>query len=389
MTPNIVITYHRLNQKIENQFNSNLGLIKLSIMLYICFSFLYFPEIITKRAINSWSVQDHNIQSFVNEKIKQPFKPIQRLEIGEHLSKRELRLSPYLIGKVLHLEAVKLFYLQAIVFLPLFIFFCLKTIHQLSKDHVIAFYGTIALLASYVGNSFNYDTYFFDSFAYLGLIAAVYYRNHWSLIPILLVTYFVDERSVVPSTAIFIISNLNESNQLPRGFINAILRNRTFWQIACAILVYCTIRLFLFLHFELNTPIGQGSGIRLFTALRFKFKVPGALFSAIKLNLLLVYLACVQLFKTKNGILAYAFSIMLSIILLVSTAVEDVTRSLAYAFPLLFIYYAFISQDANELKNKRLFICLIAVINLLLPTYTLLLKLYQIPLFGWINLFFS
>lgn len=387
MIPNIVLYYNRFNQKIESLFNSNLDIAKLSLILFIFFSFLYFPEIIIKRANNSWSIQDQSVQHFVNEKIQHPLQPILRLDIGEHLSKRELRLTPYIIGKTFHIEAIKLFYLQSILLFPLFIFLCLKTIYQVSQDRVIAFWATLALLFCYPGHSFTYDTYFFDSYAYIGLIAACYFRNHWSLIPILLATYFVDERSVVPSTSIFILNNLLGPTAKSGGFSATILRNHTFWKIALAIFLYCIIRFILYFNFELNTPIGHGSGIRLLTALRFKLKLPAALFSALKLNLILIYLAFAQLIKVKNWILTSAFSIILSIILFVSTAVEDVTRSLAYAFPLLLIYYLFLSQDTTDFKNKRLFVCVIALINLLLPTYTLLLNLYHIPLFDWVKLF--
>jgi hypothetical protein len=382
MTPNIIRAYNRLNQKIEHLFNTNGGLFKLTLILFACFSFIYFPEILRKRATNTWLVQDQTIQQFVNEKIQNPLKPFHRPDIGDHLSKRELRITPYLVGFVLQIEAIKLFYLQVILLFPLFIFLCLKTIRQLSNDSIVAFWGTIALIGCYVGNSFNYDTFFYDSYAYLGLIAACYFRNHWSMVPILVATYFVDERSVVPSTAIFFLNSSRESV----GFYQTIILNSTFWRITFVILLYACIRFMLYINFDLYTPTGKGSGIELFTALRFKSKIPAALFSAMKLNVILIFLTFTHLLKIKKWILSACYFSVFSIIITVAISVEDVTRSLAYAFPLVILFYKFNQNTSDNKENDRLFICLISICNSLLPTFTLLLKLYDLPLFGWTNL---
>jgi hypothetical protein len=301
-------------------------------------------------------------------------------------------LTPYIIGKVLQIEAIKLFYIQALFLFPLFIFLSLKTLFQLTKDNVIAFWGTIALLFTYVGNSFNYDTFFYDSYAYLGLLAAFYFRNHWSMIPILLITYFVDERSVVPSTIIFIANNLSLENlegntTIRHQLLNATFRNKIFWKIAVTILVYCLIRVILYINYDLKTPIGTDSGVKLLVVLKHKFKVPMAIFAALKLNYILIFLACTQLVKSKKWVLATSYVIILLIIFIISTAVEDVTRSLAFGFPLILIYYQLLNNAAEEKNSSRLFISVIALINMLLPTYTLLLHLFQVRAFNWIDLF--
>lgn len=392
MTLNIAQAYYRLNQKIDDLMSSKYGVFKVTIILLLFFSVLYFPEIITKRVTNSWTGHDYAIQKFVNEKIQQPFKPYVHLEAWDHFRKRDLRLTPYIIGHIFHLEAIKLFYIQAILLFPLFIFLSLKTIQQLSKDTVIAFWGTVALLFSYTGNSFNYDTFFYDSYAYLGLLAAFYLREHWSMLPILLMTYFVDERSVVPSTIIFIASQLSIQTKdfhdsIANQFLNATFKSAVFWKITAAIIIYCIIRLFLYMHFELKTPVGDDSGIRLFVVLKHKIKVPMAIFAALKLNYILLFFASSQLIKSKKWVLAISYFIILLIIFLVSTAVEDVTRSLAFGFPLLLIYYQLLNSSEKEMHKSRLFISSIAIVNLLLPTYTLLLHLYQVTAFNWAELF--
>lgn len=392
MLINLPQAYAQINQKIENVFNTKHGVLKLTLMIFLGFSLLYFPEIITKRVTHTWTGHDHAIQHFVNEKIQHPLKPFVQLEAWDHFRKRDLRLTPYIIGKVFHLEAIKLFYIQAFILFPLFILLSLKTIYQLSKDAVIAFWGTIALLFTYTGNSFHYDTYFYDSYAFVGLLAALYFRGHWSMIPILLATYFVDERSIVPSTLIFIVDNLSRSSNeffksTTSQMAEATWRNSTFQKITFAIFLYCSIRFMFYLQYDLKTPIGSDSGIHFFVVLKHKFKVPMAIFSASKLNIVFIYLAASQLVKSKKWILAISYIIIFTIIFLVSTAVEDVTRSLAFGFPLILIYFQLVARHEHEKQNIRLLIASIASINMLLPTYSLLLHLYQVDAFGWIQLF--
>jgi hypothetical protein len=383
MLPNLIAIQSKFNQKINNCFDSNWGILKLTLIIFACFSFIYFPEIIYKRTSGAWLSQDHTIQNFVNAKIQNPFKAFNNLHVGDHLRKRELRITPYLLGKVLRVEAIKLFYLQALLLFPIFIFICLKTITELSKDRIISFWATLTLLGTYVGNSFTYDTFFYDSYAFLGLIAAFFFRKNWILIPILLLTYFVDERSVIPSAAIIIIDKLDNT----KGYMKSIINNRTFGYLALAIFLYILSRIILYLNFNLFTPAGKGSGIILFTAFRFGLKIPGAVFSALKLNYLLIFLAISQFFKTKKWLFAFIYISIFSLIIIISFAVEDVTRSLAYGFPLILIFYQLLSKNSTQKENNRLFVMVIAVINLLLPTYTLLLKLYHVPIFNWINLF--
>jgi hypothetical protein len=94
-----------------------------------------------------------------------------------------------------------------------------------------------------------------------------------------------------------------------------------------------------------------------------------------------------QLFKWKQSLVAIAYVMIFSLIFIISTAVEDVTRSLAFGFPLLMIYFQLLSKERESQNNQRLFVAMIALVNMLLPTYTLLLHLYQVDAFGWIQLF--
>jgi hypothetical protein len=154
-----------------------------------------------------------------------------------------------------------------------------------------------------------------------------------------------------------------------------------------ACIAYLAIRVYLYHNYQLATPIGNDAGVSLGLAFIHKFKVPFAIFSAFKFNYILIILALAKLIRSKAWIFSIAFSIAILLIFITSTAVEDVTRSLAYGFLLIFAYYKMLPNDNTEIKQVRLLCALVAMGNLLLPTYSLLLNLYQIPILTWIKLF--
>ncbi len=313
-------------------------------------------------------------------------------ESWNHFRKRDLRLTPYLIGHIFHIEAIKLFYLQVLLLFPLFIYLSLKTIYQLCHDTVTAFWGTLTLLFCYLGNSFYYDTLFFDSYAYLGLLAAFWMRRHWTLIPILLATYFIDERSLAPSLVILLANHMERSNLEPYAnslseFRSFTWQNTSFWTFLILGCVYACIRIYLYLQYQLQTPIGSNSGVQFLEVMRHKSKVPLGIFSAFKLDLLFIFLVMNQLLKMKKLFSLLIYLVLFGIIMLISTAVEDVTRSLAFGFPLLLIYFQLLPESKKDKADQRLFVALVAIANALLPTYTLLLNLLRVEAFGWTQLF--
>ena len=389
MIPNISNIYTKFNQTIEALFEKRWGILKLTAVTFLLFSLLYFPEIIYKRISGDWNTNDLIVQNFVNKKINNPLIPYLNAEKWDHFSKRDLRITPYLIGKSLHIEAIKLFYVQAIILLPLFIFLCLKTIKELTKDAVIAFWTTLGLLFTYVGNSFNYDTFFYDSYAYLGLLAAFFWRRSLGILPTLLVTFFVDERSILPAAIIILVDQLGKNTNLDLGdqIAQLIWRNPLTYKVLISISLYLIIRYYLYQSFGLVTPVGQDAGVHLGLAFIHKSKVAFALFSAFKLNYFFIALALTNLIRNRNFIQFIAFTGSILLIFVMATAVEDVTRSLAYGFIVIFGFFQLLPRISENPQQTRLLCTVVALGNLLLPTYSLLLTLYQVPIFTWAYLF--
>jgi len=392
MIPNLSNFISRFNQYIQHLTSTNLGTLILSITLYLLFSSIYFPESVFKKLNKSFSQNEIFIQDFVNHKIDYPLEATKNKDEGDHFMKRELRISPYLLGKIFHINAVKLFYLQSLSLIA-FIWFFFSTIKKLMHgDASIAFWSVLAILFTYVGNSFNYDTLFYDSFAYLGLILSIYFYDKKISIPILIFSFFVDERAVIPSLMLPIYFILNEYkfSKIPTKFGEVlrllIFKNNSFYYVAISVSAYVITRTILYFQFDLKTPVGSNSGVSIGFALRHGMNMVYAIYYALKIFLIFPMLAICALVVKKHYWLAISLFLIFVACLLVSTSVEDVTRSMSFSFILIFITFK-LAYEFKETRALKHLIYLMFVIHLITPTYTLLLSLIPMEPWRWAKLF--
>jgi hypothetical protein len=392
MIPHLSILVSRFNQYIQNLTSTNLGTLILSLTIYLLFSSIYFPESVFKKLNKSFSQNEIFIQDFVNHKIDHPLEATKNKDEGDHFMKRELRISPYLLGKIFHLNAVKLFYLQSLSLIA-FIWFFFSTIKKLThNDSSVAFWSVLAILFTYVGNSFNFDTLFYDSFAYLGLMLSIYFYDKKISILFLIFSFFVDERAVIPSLIlpIYYILNNYEFSKIPTR-IGELLRllifkNKSFYYVAISISAYFLIRTILYVQFDLKTPVGSNSGVSIGFALRHGMNMIYAIYYALKIFLIFPMLAIYALAVNKHHWLAISLFLIFFACLLISTSVDDVTRSMSFSFILIFIAFK-LAYEFKETKPLRHILYLMFIVHLITPTYTLLLSLIPMEPWRWAKLF--
>lgn len=392
MIPHLSNLISRFNQFIQNLTSTNLGTLILSLTIYLLFSSIYFPESVFKKLNKSFSQNEIFIQDFVNHKIDHPLEATKNKDEGDHFMKRELRISPYLVGKIFHLNAVKLFYLQSLSLIA-FIWFFFSTIKKLThNDSSIAFWSVLAILFTYVGNSFNYDTLFYDSFAYLGLMLSIYFYDKKISIFILVFSFFVDERAVIPSLVmpIYFILNKYELSKIPTSlsevFKLLILNNKSFYFVSLSIIVYVSVRTLLYFQYDLKTPVGSNSGVTLGFALRHGANMFYALYYALKIFLIFPVLAVYAMAIKRHYWLAISLFLLFTACLVVSTSVDDVTRSMSFSFILIFITFQ-LAAEFKETRPLRHLLYLMFIIHLITPTYTLLLNLIPMEPWRWGKLF--
>jgi hypothetical protein len=392
MIPHLSILVSRFNQYIQNLTSTNLGTLILSLTIYLLFSSIYFPESVFKKLNKSFSQNEIFIQDFVNHKIDHPLEATKNKDEGDHFMKRELRISPYLLGKIFHLNAIKLFYLQSLSLIA-FIWFFFSTIKKLmDNDSSVAFWSVLAILFTYVGNSFNFDTLFYDSFAYLGLMLSIYFYDKKISILFLIFSFFVDERAVIPSLIlpIYFILNNYEFSKIPTRIVEVlrllIFKNKSFYYVAISISAYFLIRTILYVQFDLKTPVGSNSGVSIGFALRHGMNMIYAIYYALKIFLIFPMLAIYALAVNKHHWLAISLFLIFFACLLISTSVDDVTRSMSFSFILIFIAFK-LAYEFKETKPLRHILYLMFIVHLITPTYTLLLSLIPMEPWRWGKLF--
>jgi hypothetical protein len=243
-----------------------------------------------------------------------------------------------------------------------------------------------------VGNSFNFDTLFYDSFAYLGLMLSIYFYDKKISILFLIFSFFVDERAVIPSLIlpIYYILNNYEFSKIPTK-IGKVLRllifkNKSFYYVAASISAYFLIRTILYVQFDLKTPVGSNSGVSIGFALRHGMNMIYAIYYALKIFLIFPMLAIYALAVNKHHWLAISLFLIFFACLLISTSVDDVTRSMSFSFILIFIPFK-LAYEFKETIPLRHILYLMFIVHLITPTYTLLLSLIPMEPWRWAKLF--
>ncbi|MFN3588574.1 MAG: hypothetical protein ACK4UP_04275 [Spirosomataceae bacterium] len=364
--------------------------IYLTCALFLFFLLAFPPNILQKRISGEWEPIEQVVQDFLNAKIESPWKPALEFREDSHFAKRDLRITPYLIGSFFHIESIKLFYLQIALF-PFFIYLLFNLLYRFSKEGISTFYGVVALLFSYVGNSFFFDTLFLDSLGYFGLLASFFFLRNPVLIPLLLITFFVDERTIAPALVLPLsayFSNAKpqqEEIRLVTYIQKTVWSNRTFWLIVSAVFIYLITRFWLFQKFGLTTPVGFKNGVSPIVASKFGLKVIVAYFSGLKASNLWLIMAVFVAYKLKNRLSILWLMLTFLLFSFIGLSVEDITRSIAYGFPVALVSFQYLfwnkQKSGEEWGNE---FQLIALVSVVFPTYTLILNLIRIEAFAWL-----
>lgn len=386
MIPHIPTIFRRWNELISQWAQHQLGVLIICLCLFAGFSLLYFPKVIEKRMYNSWTSNDKYLIEFVNSKIEHPLVAMVGKDSKEHFAKRELRITPYVIGKVFHLNAIRLFYLQVLL-LPFFLFLLFNLVRKLAGgDAPMAFWATACMLFTYVGHSFVYDTLFYDSYAFVFLlVACFYYDRVWSILALIL-AFFVDERSLFPALnlpLLFLFQTGIPQGKWTHVIRDFLLKNRATHYLLISYSLYALIRFYLYTNFHLETPIGKQAGVQLGFAFLHGFKLPYALFSALKWAIFLPIFVFAYFIKHRIWTSAWLYFGIYLASFIAATAVDDVTRSLTFCFPIILVFFQII-HHVKEHESARVLIFLLFLANFFTPTYTLIMHLERISPFNWI-----
>ena len=271
------------------------------------------------------------------------------------------RITVPLIAKALGLGLQGTLVLQYLTGILIFLFVALITERE-TGDRLTAFYLTAMVGLIYPGcAAFLEGRFYFDSFAYLFLIAALWFRSPVIIGPLILLAGFTDERALIAAGFVFlwwVIQSQQEYGKV-KSFIN--IRSMA---VLIALLIYVILRLMIQRMFSVQTWSESRGEFLFFDQIN---NGPMGLWTGLEGGWLLVFLGCVALWLCKKWLVLFSFIGIISIQAVAGLAVVDITRSMGYLLPAVLVALLVLVKEKEIRINS--FVMIAALISLLWPAY--------------------
>jgi hypothetical protein len=339
-------------QKIENYIVENQkkksfywGLTLITFFIILFFS---FPPFYSSSEGSSWNA--------LFRQINNPFQNSNSNQFS-HDSKLTFRLLPVFIGKIMFLNKTSFVIFQYFIGI-LSIRVLLDIFNEKLKNLYFAFLLTLSYGFIYCGKvSFIELRGIFDGLALFFILITFYKSNKYLIFSCILLSSWTDERGLIASSFVFLhylIIYFNDKKNSTRAILISIIFS---W------ISYFAIRFLITYIFDLKTNTG---GINTKTlALNFEL-FPISLYGALE-GFWLFFLINFFQSKYKFSFVNLLLLLCMFIVLLVSYFVYDVTRSLAYLFPSVFILLSSISKYKQE-QIRNIVFC-VFILSFLFPAY--------------------
>lgn len=278
-----------------------------------------------------------------------------------HESKLTFRLTVPLVVRFLHLNAFAIFIMKYLVGILLF-YLVLRLSYDIFKDRLYAFIITVSVGQVFAGTAALVESVvMFDGAAIVLLLLAMYLKNPAMKTVLVFLAGFCDERALIASPLVMIYEMDDSIGS--RSFFKA-LRRPACLSVPAAWILYLICRLLLMNIYGLKTETGD-VGFHLIPVLLHY--LPLGLWSALEGFWILIVLAIVLLLHERKFLFAMIFLSAMAIVILTAFSVLDVTRSLAYLLPSLFVSFKVLSRNKSLDLRKILFAVLL--ISLICPNF--------------------
>jgi len=319
---------------------------------------------------------------FLAKQVTSPLTTFSDREAYHHISKMTYRLFPAYLGKLCWGCSLKelMLFLVGLEYLAgfLFFYFSCQLLRRYCADAVALTWVLLGFCFVFLGKVFFWDTYaYFDAYALLFLLLAMRSRHPAHIFLFLFLAFWTDERSVVASAWVWLWHALRPepSDQKPEFFQKPLLRpNKQQGAIGLALLVTLILRWLLANWYGLPPVAGLS---QILTEAKFVLiqqrlieLLPFVTVSSFESYWLYIAGAVLTLWLHRERWGMVGFLLALGASLAVSFLVYDMTRSIMYAFPAIFIAVRILLLELPTAIFRRLAFC-IFVAALLLPTYYL------------------
>lgn len=334
-------------EKFTARKNWQLELTILIPIIALFFSFPSYERLFTENMVNWNALFQQAAHPFENAN----YDPV------SHQAKMTFRLFVPLLVRLFHLNVIGVILLE-ILFGIATVYLFIKAILKITKDKVTAVILTLAFSSTAIcKNPFNDIVGFFDGIALFFLVIPIVFTNPIAIFCAVFSAAWIDERSLIASTLIFIWILITKNNYSKTTQIIALF---TAW------IAYVLTRFFLIHYFHLVTHTGA---VGLDILLNQLNNAPLGIWTGLEGFWLLVILSFIVLLKQDKKAIASLFLVGMSVIILVALSVSDITRSMIYLFPSIFLALSIISSVENE-KNLRYIATFVLLLCMLLPQLT-------------------
>ncbi|WP_247233238.1 hypothetical protein [Telluribacter sp. SYSU D00476] len=323
--------------------------------------------------------------SYFYDKVASPLSPV-TFDEKTHGSKIAFRLTVPLLAKLINVghtvtgkDILLIYLIQSLLLIP----FLLMLIRLLNRymDSVSTVFLVGACSATYLAKAFFWDyECWFDGYAYFFLLAGMCFRRRWLVFATLLLACWTDERAVIALGSVYLFHRLRENDFTLQSLKDLLPQRRYLDASAVVLLVIATyglIRWWLTTTFGLSTPSGLKAGVSLsFLPFQLKHRLIGIPFTFEGLWIPFA-LAMWALIDQRLRLLAGLLLGGMLIHTIIAYCVFDITRSLAYAFPLIIIAAILMARDYAH--NRKQILMLVMLICVLIPTHYIVMYIIQIP----------
>lgn len=272
--------------------------------------------------------------------------------VGTHESKLAFRLLVPLVGGRLGLDVWGYLALQAaagVVLLGAFARLCWDT----TADRVTTVLATLALGLCWAGaTAFVEVRGTFDSVALSLLTLAALFRNPLLIAACVTLAGFTDERALAAALLVALFQAIRPATASPRLRVGGVVAGIALYAIGRLVLI------------ELTDLSIDGNGI---TPLAFWELGPAAAWAGLEGLWIAPFVAVAVLVARRRYLLAAALVAGTAVILGIAVSVSDVTRSMAYALPAVFVGLAALAGTASAHLRRAALAAVFA--SLLWPLY--------------------
>lgn len=360
MLQNFIIYFQKLLlsyiEAFLNNGNWKIKITLLSLVLALLLSFPSYDVFLDNNYLENWKP--------VLMKVDNPLVDLTTFYgPGSHASKLNLRLTVPVIAKLLHLGIGGIILLQFLFGISLLYATACLT-HKITGDRVTSLFVSLTVASIFPGiTSFVELRGMFDGVAISLLTFALLLQNPVWIWLCLFLSFWTDERALLGSFLVWLFHLLDQSPQKKFHLLSLLQLQPMSVVVGWA--TYAITRLYISVHFGLRTPV-EGVGLRIL--LDQVNNIPMGIWTGLEGAWLLVLFAFILLWLQGKRIDLFLFLAFMMSIIGASLSVVDITRSMAYTLPAVFIALQVLSS-VERIEDVRRYALLACLISILWPNY--------------------